>query len=331
MVDKPTIELIEEQSPAPSTAPPAKPPFKARLIAHYKRWWWVHLLVTTVVTLVITLPLVYVGYPRIAQDGINSSTLNVTSMEITSPTPSGFHLHQVQVLGSDSIFHPTLYEFNAAVRFPGNTNSMLNITVPNLKANDGATIDVDQDVTLQDSDAFADFTKAMMLQEEVSLNIYGKPCLKQAGLHTITVMYNKTITMKGLNKLVGFQVLDMKLDPDRDDGMNAEGSVLIPNPSVTTIVMGNVTFDLSSNGTKLGTSVLHDLVIRPGNNTVPMLANIDQLTLLGLLPDNPPYNVEMQAEGKSSVYDGEELEYFSAALQSNPISFTFDVSKALPA
>jgi hypothetical protein len=62
-----------------------------------------------------------------------------------------------------------------------------------------------------------------------------------------------------------------------------------------------------------------------------MLANIDQLTLLGLLPDNPPYNVEMQAEGVSSVYDGKELKYFSAALQSNPISFTFDVSQALPA
>ncbi|KAL2846487.1 hypothetical protein BJX68DRAFT_268577 [Aspergillus pseudodeflectus] len=331
MVDKPSVELIEEQSPTPSTAPSTKPPFRSRVVAHYKRWWWVHLLVTTVVTLVITLPLVYVGYPRIAQDAINSSTLNVTSMEITSPTPSGFHLHQLQVLGTDSIFHPKLYKFNAAVRFPGDMDPMMNITVPTLKANDGTTIEVVQDVTLLDSDAFAEFTKAMMLQEEVSLNIYGKPKLKQAGLHTITVTYNKTITMKGLNKLAGFQVLDMKLDPDRDDGMNAKGSVFIPNPSVTTLAMGNVTFDLSSNGTTLGTAVLHDLVIRPGNNTVPMLANIDQLTLLGLLPDSPPYNVEMQADGKSSVYYGEELEYFSAALQSNSITFTFDVSKALPA
>ncbi|KAJ0422723.1 hypothetical protein BJY00DRAFT_310737 [Aspergillus carlsbadensis] len=330
MVEKPTIELVEEQSPAPSTATYTKPPFKARVVAHYKRWWWVHLLVTTVVALVITLPIVYVGYPRIAQDGINSSTLNVTSMEITSPTPDGFHLHQVQILGSDSIFHPKLYEFNAAVRFPGETDPMMNITVPTLKANDGTTIDVNQDVTLLDSDVFAEFTTAVMLQEEVSLNIYGKPRLKQAGLHTITVTYNKTITMKGLNKLAGFQVLEMKLDPDRDDGMNAEGSVYIPNPSVLTITMGNVTFDLSSNGTDLGTAVLHDLVLQPGNNTVPMLANIDQLTLLGLLPDSPPYNVEMQAEGKSSVYDGRELEYFSVALQSNPITFTFDVSKALP-
>jgi hypothetical protein len=119
-------------------------------------------------------------------------------MEITSPTPSGFHLHQVQVLGSDSIFHPKLYEFNAAVRFPGVSDPMINITVPTLKANDGTTIEIVQDVTLLDSDAFAEFTKAMMLQEEVSLNIYGKPRLKQAGLHTITVTYNKTITMKGM-------------------------------------------------------------------------------------------------------------------------------------
>jgi hypothetical protein len=46
----------------------------------------------------------------------------------------------------------------------------------------------------------------------------------------------------GLNKLAGFQVLDMQLDPDRDDGMNAKGSVLVPNQSVTTIAMVRLLF-----------------------------------------------------------------------------------------
>ncbi|KAL2835454.1 hypothetical protein BJY01DRAFT_259193 [Aspergillus pseudoustus] len=331
MVEKPSIELIEGSSPDQFIASsPTKPPFKSRAIAHFKRRWWVHLIILTVVALVITLPLVYVGYPRIAQDGISDSTLRITSMEISSPTPSGFHLHQVQVLGSDSIFHPKLYSFNGAVRLPGYDDPMMNITVPSIQANDGATIEVNQSVVFEDARIFAEFSKALMLQKEVSLNIYGKPRLKQAGLHTITVTYNHTITMKGLNKLEGFQVVELKLDPGRDDGMNAKGSVLIPNPSVMTLAMGNVTFDLSSGGTDLGPAVIHDLVLRPGNNTAPIVANVDELALLGILPHHPPFTIEMQALGNSSVYNGSELPYYTAALEANPIIFDFDVSQALP-
>ncbi|KAL3462810.1 hypothetical protein BJX64DRAFT_288022 [Aspergillus heterothallicus] len=330
MVDKPSIEQVEEPSPAQSIAPSPKPPFKERLITHYKRFWWVHLIALTVVTLVITLPLVYVGYPRIAQDGINDSTLTVTSMAITSPAPSSLHLNQTAVLGTHTIFHPHIYEFNAAVRLPGYEEPMMNITVPTIKANDGTILNIDMDVALQRPEIFAEFSKAVMLQEEVSLNIFGKPRLKQAGLHTVTVTYNHTITLKGLNKLAGFQVLNLQLDPNRDDGMNAKGSVLIPNPSVMTLAMGNVTFDLSSNGTELGPAVIHNLVVQPGNNTASIVANVDQLALLGLLPKHPPYNVEMQARGNSSVYNGQELPYYTEALAANPITFTFDVSKALP-
>ncbi|KAL4881896.1 hypothetical protein BJY04DRAFT_217961 [Aspergillus karnatakaensis] len=386
MVEKASIELVKGSSPDQFIASsPRKPPFKSRAIAHFKRRWWVHLIILAIVTLVITLPLVYVGYPRIAQDGINDSTLRITSMKFSSPKPSGFYLHQVQVLGSDSIFHQKLYSFNAAVRLPGYGKPMMNITVPSIQANDGATIEVNQSVAFEDAYIFAEFSKALLLEKEVSLNIYGKPRLKQAGLHTITVTYNHTITMKGLDKLAGFEVLELQLDPGRDDGMNAKGSVLIPNPSVMTLAMvclpsfllplllppplsevcvvskgyptslqcpspatscyamwmhtvpsrvswiqGNVTFDLSSSGTDLGPAVIRELVLRPGNNTAPIVANVDELALLGLFPQHPPFSIDMQALGNSSVYDGSELPYYTAALEANPITFNFDVSQALP-
>ncbi|KAL3443181.1 hypothetical protein BJX65DRAFT_312035 [Aspergillus insuetus] len=330
MADKPAIDLIEEPSPYQSFALAEKPTFKARLIAHFKRWWWVYLLVLIAVTLLVTLPFIYVGYPRIAQDGINSATLTILSMEITNPSTSGFHFHQVQELGSDSIFHPHLYGFNATVRLPGFEDPMMHINVPGLKAKDGATFEVDQDVTLQNPDVFAEFSKAMMLQEEVTLNIYGRPRLQQPGLQTITVNYNHTISIKGLNRLAGFEIVELQLDPNRDDGMNAVGSVLIPNPSVVTLAMGNVTFDLSSGGTELGPAIIRDLVVRPGNTTAPIVANINELALLGLLPHSPPFTIEIQARGNSSMYNGEQLTYYQTALEANPIEFTFDVSSALP-
>lgn len=139
---------------------------------------------------------VYVGYPNIAQSDIDDSTLEITSMVISDPAPDSFQLNQTQVLGSDSSFHPKIYAFDADVSLLG-SGTFAKVRVPEVKANDGTVIPVEQKLDLSDADAFGDFAKAVMLNEEIHLNIYGKPELKQGSLPTITVTYNKTVTMKG--------------------------------------------------------------------------------------------------------------------------------------
>lgn len=37
-------------------SPPAKRSFGARVAAHFKKWWWVHLIVFVIVFLVVLLP-----------------------------------------------------------------------------------------------------------------------------------------------------------------------------------------------------------------------------------------------------------------------------------
>lgn len=139
---------------------------------------------------------IYVGYPNIAQSNINDSTLEITSLVISDPAPDSFHLNQTQVLGSDSSFHPKIYAFDADVGLAG-SNTFATARVPEVKARDGTVIHVDQQLSLSDVGAFGDFAKAVMLNEEIQLNIYGKPKLKQGSLQTITITYNKTVTMKG--------------------------------------------------------------------------------------------------------------------------------------
>lgn len=39
-----------------ATVPGGKPSFKTRLAAHYKRFWWAHLIGLVVVVLVVALP-----------------------------------------------------------------------------------------------------------------------------------------------------------------------------------------------------------------------------------------------------------------------------------
>jgi hypothetical protein len=214
--DKPEVtEIGTVMSPVAT-----KPSFMSRVAAHYKKWWWAHLIGVIVVVLVITLPLyvdfpqivasneyskincawfcrVYVGYPNIAQENIDDSTLEIKSMVISDPAPSSFQLNQTQVLGTHSIFHPNIYAFDATVSLLGAAVPFSTVRVPQVKSNDGVEVPVNQRVELSDVSAFGDFATAVMLNEEIKLNIYGKPDLKQGGLPRISVTYNKTVTMKG--------------------------------------------------------------------------------------------------------------------------------------
>jgi hypothetical protein len=140
----------------------------------------------------------YVAYPKIAQDGINDSTLDIKEMIITNPTPEAFTLEQTQVIGSDSPWHPKIFEFDSDVSLAGAPKPFSRVTVPSVQSKDGAVINFKQTVALTDAKAFSDYTTAVMLNEEISLNIFGKPDLKQGGLPTTQVTYNKTVVMKGM-------------------------------------------------------------------------------------------------------------------------------------
>ncbi|KAJ5357462.1 hypothetical protein N7541_004620 [Penicillium brevicompactum] len=321
--------VVEETgvSPAP------KQTFGARVAAHFKKWWWVHLIVFVISVLVIALPVVYVGYPKIAQDAVNDSTLDIKQMVISDPTPESFKLNQTQILGSKSSYHPQIYAFDAAVSLGGAAAPFATVTVPGVKSNDGAEIHVEQNVDLSDSDAFGDFATAVMMNKEVSLNIYGRPGLKEGALPKTTVTYNKTVAMKGLNKLEGFAVTEFHIMLPAVDGYNMNGTVKIPNPSVMTITMGNLSLNLAVDGEAMGTTYLNDLVLKPGDNNVPMLAKVDQAAIIGLLTssDNPYTDgiVPFDITGNSSTYNGKELPYFTKALSANKLTVKLDVGAAL--
>ncbi|CAG7960312.1 unnamed protein product [Penicillium salamii] len=328
---------------------PAKKSFGARVAAHFKKWWWAHLIAFIIALLVIILPVVYVGYPKIAQDAVNDSTLDIKQMVISDPTPETFHLNQTQILGSKSSYHPQIYEFDAEVSLGGADAPFAMVTVPGVKSNDGAEIHVDQHVDLSDSDAFGDFATAVMMNKEVSLNIYGRPGLKEGSLPKTTVTYNKTVSMKGLNQLEGFAVSEFHIMIPSVNGYNMNGTVFIPNPSVMTITMvfllfptnvfkiltnqGNLSLSLAVDGKSMGTTYLNDLVLKPGDNNVPMLAKVDQAAVIGLLTssDNPYKDgiVPFDISGKSSSYNGKELPYFTKALSANKLTVKLDVGAAL--
>ncbi|KAJ5584627.1 uncharacterized protein N7459_004427 [Penicillium hispanicum] len=318
-------EVMESATIAESS--PEKHSFGARVAAHCKKWWWVHLIIFIIGLLIVVLPVVYVAYPKIAQHGITDSTLNITSMVISDPTPDSFSLKQTQVIGSGSSYHPKIYAFDAAVSLLGAATPFTTVHIPTVQSEDGAELDVSQKVDLSDSSGFGDFATAVMMNEEVSLNIYGRPKLREGSLPQITVTYNKTVTMKGLNKLKGFGLTSFHILTEPVNGRNMNGTVYIPNPSVMTIPMGNVTLDLSIDGRSMGQAYIDNLTLKPGNNTVQMTSAVNESAVINLLLFDSAYQngiIPLVIRGNSSVYNGQELPYFTEALSAN--NFTVDVN-----
>jgi hypothetical protein len=96
---------------------------------------------------------------------------------------------------------------------------------------------------------------------------------------------------------------------------------------------GNLTLNLAVDGKAMGTTYLNDLVLKPGNNSIPMLAKVDQSAIISLLSSSSnPYKdgiVPFDITGNSSTYNGQDLPYFTKALSANKLTVKLDVGAAL--
>ncbi|KAF1975203.1 hypothetical protein BU23DRAFT_459305 [Bimuria novae-zelandiae CBS 107.79] len=315
--------------------PGPRPGAGPRIKNHCRKFWWCDLLVLAVIILVIVLPIIYVAIPKKAQHDINASTLEVTSQEVTSPQPNQIHLTIEAIARSSSSFHPTLEAFQAGLSLDGQ-EPFLYLNVPEVKADAETKISIDQDAPIVNMDSFKEYTKTTIGSENFTVLMSGKTKVHQSGLSAISVDYNKRIEMKGLNKLSGLRIENIKIlfgtKNELPDGSNMVGNAIIPNPSVMTLDLGNVTMDLSIDGKTIGQAVLPNLLLKPGDNNNTMTSKLDQLEVVQLITTKYKDGVvPFEIMGNSSVRNGEHLEYFEEAIKSNTIKLDLDVGPALAA
>ena len=144
---------------------------------------------------------IYVGFPNIAQDGINDSSLEIQSLIITDPTPSSFHLEQTAIVGSNNSYHPRLDAFNASVGLDGTNTPYAYIELPAIHATKEATSYVNQTVRITNSDAFENYNMQVLGSSEYKVDVKGKTKLHEMRFPTTTVNYNKKATMKGKSQI----------------------------------------------------------------------------------------------------------------------------------
>ena len=139
---------------------------------------------------------VYVVFPKIAQDGVNSSTLDIQSLIITNPTNQSFHLHQTNIVKSTSKYHPQLDQFNASLSLEG-SDPYADISIPPVHATGTATSTIDQDVQITNLDRFTEYSIALLNSEQVNLTVHGRTGLHEMRFPTTTVNYDKVVAMNG--------------------------------------------------------------------------------------------------------------------------------------
>ncbi|USP77237.1 pre-mrna processing factor 4 -like protein [Curvularia clavata] len=312
--------------------PGEKPGAKGRMKNHCRKFWWCDCLVFAIIVLVVLLPIIYVAIPKKAQSEINASTIEVLSQEVTNPHPDGVHLKMDTVIRSDSSYHPKIDGFRAGLSLKGQSPFMY-INIPQVKSEAETPVTVDQDAPLVSREAFSEYTKLVLASEEFNVYLNGKTNIHLSGLPKMDVKYNKVVTMKGLNKLEGLNISDVRILSGENilpDNSNLVANVTIPNPSVMTLDLGNVTLNLNVDDKEIGYALIPNLYLKPGTNKFALQSRVDQLVILGLITSKYKDAVlPLQILGNSSIKDGEHLTYYEEAIKSNVINLNLDVGPAL--
>lgn len=107
----------------------------------------------------------------------------------------------------------------------------------------------------------------------------------------------------------GFNVTNAKVNLTAPAGQpNLNAFAYIPNPSVLTVEMGNVTMQLSTQLGVVGNSTINNMILKPGNNSLPLTGILDQLLVTKSL--NATGWVTMSIVGQSAIYNGEHLPFY---------------------
>ena len=141
--------------------------------------------------------------PRIAQHGIEESSIEFTNLEYLDPTPDSITVTQAAILHNPSVFTPTLDPFNLSIYLITNgtfgPTPMVNIPMPKihvLHPESNASV-VAQQVNIANLDQLTDYTIAALTLENVTLGLTGQTKLHEGKLPAFEVKYNSTTTYKG--------------------------------------------------------------------------------------------------------------------------------------
>ncbi|CEN61925.1 hypothetical protein ASPCAL08570 [Aspergillus calidoustus] len=218
---------------------------------------------------------------------------------------------------------------------------------------DGATVDGNTTLGVQNRftplnvPLWTDYVHRVVTEPNAPLPVRGSTNA-YLGILKSHVKVDKDIHQHTLNSFAGFSIDDPKLllSP-REDGVNLIANATLPNPSVMTLQIvclipliisialtnqGTTLLDLKSGEYLLGNATIDDLMLYPGNHSVPVEGIIDLDYLISNLGEilktqSDALNrgfLRLEAVGRNVTFNGVEIPYYAEAMRK--LTLTADVS-----
>ena len=162
----------------------------------------------------------------------------------------------------------------------------------------------------------------MLYSKQTDISVKGKTRAHLGALN-FNIKLDKTVRINALNELSGFALKDaqIKLPPD-EDGTNLIGNLTLPNWSDLTIFLGNLTFNANAGDLRIGTTSVFDVLLPPGNSTLPFRGQLflDELmdNVLDVLGSQSTAltqgALELVVSGNKTTIDGQHITYLENVL-----------------
>ncbi|OBT43684.1 hypothetical protein VE00_05562 [Pseudogymnoascus sp. WSF 3629] len=313
----------------------------ARFWAHYKRHWCFYGLGGVIFLAIFLLIFFLIVFPAIAQRMVNDASLPIYSASITNPTPDSVQYSLFAGLNVPKPFTVKLkpIALNLLVdQNPPNRNPYITVQLPeqNLKGNASITV-TNQTTKILDKEIFGTFLHSAVYQETFILSASGATDA-YVGKLKAHISLDKKVELKGLNKLKGFGIASARaVLPAEADGTNLIAELTIPNASLVSFELGNVTLNIIVGGILLGNATMKNVYLVPGNNTVSARGVVNLKTAIMNLPAIlssqvgalTSGNIEMSASGNSTIYNGQHIEYYEKVLNALVLTTQFPLLSIL--
>ncbi|KXS20027.1 hypothetical protein M427DRAFT_131464 [Gonapodya prolifera JEL478] len=246
-----------------------------------RRWAFCCLATSAILAAILIPIIVIVIAPKIAQALINGSTIQFISTDIMDPREDGFTLKLLAKIENTG-FLPAHIDFPYPVNLSYQDTLILNLPLGGVDATprDGATINTTVGATIANADAFAAFAKKLLVIESFEWRLQTLCSVKALNLITFSdLTVDKTISIKGFNGFNNVTIQSFNISGGTI-GSGLAISILadLANPSPIGIELGDVSFNVSLNGTIIGNSKSTNTIVQGGDNFLTLNGNIMPIT-----------------------------------------------------
>ncbi|KAL3450043.1 hypothetical protein BJX65DRAFT_316235 [Aspergillus insuetus] len=320
------VSLVDDLKPKKSK--------RQRFRRHCARFWCCYLF-WNVIFLAIFLPIFFLlVIPAVAQLVVNKSTLLLVNATIIQPRPDSVMLTLEAALDLP-IELPVRIEplvLEVYNKWTDGNNTIFSSRIDGTTIDGNTTLGVQNKFTPLNVPLWTDYVYQVVTEPNAPLPVRGSTNA-YLGILKSHVTVDKDIHQHTLNSFAGFSIDDPKLllSP-REDGVNLIANATLPNPSVMTLQIGTTLLDLKSGEYLLGNATIDDLMLYPGNHSVPVEGIIDLNYLIDNLGDilktqgdalNRGF-LRLDAVGRNVTFDGVEIPYYAEAMRK--LTLTADVS-----